>query len=207
MKFRLEDLGDIAARFRDQSAEEKKDLVLIAGLPGSGKTTLAREFARQTRGTPFDIDEVKRVVVPADAVKQGIDPPEVRYQYYLEAIRRLPELFEQSPTNVVIIDETFHLKDFREMWENAAEALGIRVHWVEACCDEAVLKERLSAGKGRENHVLGDRAFPMYLMFKEAFEQMEEIREVVETHRDIVSQTDEIVKKRALKRPRPGTEA
>ena len=68
------------------------------------------------------------------------------------------------------MDETFHLQGFRQMWDEAAGQLNIRLHWVEAVCDEEIVKERLSIGKDRGNHILAGKGYQMYLLFKKAFE-------------------------------------
>ena len=198
MKFKLDDIEKVAAKFTDSGAGVRRDLILLAGLPGTGKTTAAKEFARQTQALHFDIDEVKRVVVPADEVTEDIDPPEYRFKYYAETIRKLPELFSKSPAQTVVMDETFHLRDFRDFWNESARALNIRIHWIEAVCDEEIVKERLRIGKDRENHILGDKAIPMYLLFKEVFEPMKAPSEVVDTSIDIVPQIQRIIERRAI---------
>ena len=193
MKYKIDDITKIAAKLTDLDMGTKRDLILITALPGVGKTTLAMEFVRQTSGIHFDIDDIKRVVVPEDIVTEGIDPPEYRYKYYAEAIRKLPDLFAESSTQTVIMDETFHLQVFRQMWNEAAKELNIRLHWVEAVCNEEIVKERLSIGKDRENHILVGKGYQMYLLFKKAFEAMEEPHEIVVTSRDIVPQVQKIV--------------
>lgn len=198
MKYRIDDIADIVAKLIDLDLENQKDLILITALPGVGKTTLAREFARQTRGIHFDLDDIKRVVVPQDMVTEGIDPPEYRFTYYTGAIRRLPDLFAESFTQIVIMDETFHLQVFRHMWDEVAQKLDVRLHWVEAVCDEEIVKKRLSIGKDRENHILAGKGYQMYLLFKEAFEPLEEPHDIVDTGIDIVPQVQTIVRKRSI---------
>ncbi len=198
MKYKIDDIAKIAAKFTDLGTGIKRDLILITALPGVGKTTLARKFARQTNGIHFDIDDIKRVVVPEDIVTEGIDPSEYRYKYYAEAIRKLPDLFAESSTQNVIMDETFHMQVFQQMWNEVAKELNIRIHWVEAVCDEEIVKERLSIGKDRENHILTGKGYQMYLLFKKAFEAMEEPHEIVVTSRDIVPQVQRIVKERSI---------
>ncbi|MBW1704437.1 MAG: ATP-binding protein [Deltaproteobacteria bacterium] len=198
MQFKLNDIEEIAAKFTDSETGIHRDLILLAGLPGTGKTTVAKEFARQTQALHFDIDEVKRVVVPADEVTEDIDPPEYRFKYYSETIRRLPELFAKTSAQTVILDETFHLRNFRDFWNESARALNIRVHWIEVVCDEEIVKERLSIGKNRGNHILGNKAIPMYLLFKEAFEPMKAPYEVVDTSKDVIPQIQRIIEKQAI---------
>jgi len=198
MEYQLDDIAKIASKMTDSGTGIQRDLILITALPGVGKTTLAREFASQTKGTHFDLDDIKRVVVPEDMVTESIDPPEYRYKYYAEAIRKLPELFAQSATQIVIMDETFHLQGFRQMWDEAAGQLNIRLHWVEAVCDEEIIKERLSIGKDRGNHILAGKGYQMYLLFKKAFEPLKEVHEIVDTSKDIVPQVQRIVRERSI---------
>jgi predicted kinase len=198
MKYQLEDIAEIAAKLSDLGMGIEKNLILITALPGVGKTTLAREFARQTKGIHFDIDDIKRVVVPEDMLTEGIDPPEYRYKYYAGAIRKLPDLFAQSSAQIVIMDETFHLKAFRHMWDEAAKELNIRLHWIEAVCDEEIVKQRLSIGKDRESHILVGKGYQMYLLFKKEFEPIKEPLEIVDTSKDIVPQVQRIVRERSI---------
>ncbi len=199
MPFKLDDIEEIAARFTDTGIGIQRDLILIAGLPGTGKTTVAKEFARQTQALHFDIDEVKRLVVPADEVTDDIDPPEYRFKYYADTIRKLPELFSKSSVQTVVVDETFHLRNFRDFWNESARALNIRIHWIEVVCDEEIVKQRLRIGKDRENHVLGDKAIPMYLLFKEVFEPMKKSYEIIDTSKDFVPQIQGIANRRGIK--------
>ena len=194
MQFKIDDMEEIAAKFTTQSPGVERHLILLSGLPGVGKTTVAKELARQTRGLHFDIDEIKRLVVPQDLVTEDIDPPEYRFEYYSRTIHRLPSLFAKSPTQVVIIDETFHMRSFRQMWNETCKELNVRVHWIEAVCCDKLVKERLRIGKDRENHILSaDEAYSIYRLFKKAFEPMEGPYQVVDTGREIVPQVEKIV--------------
>jgi predicted kinase len=194
MKYYLEDIAEVAVKLAGLDMGIDKHLILITALPGVGKTTLAREFARQSNGIHFDIDEIKRVVVPEEIVTEGIDPPEYRYKYYAGAIRKLPDLFAQSSAGIVIMDETFHLQAFRNMWNDAAMKFNIRLHWIAAVCDEEIVKQRLKVGKDRENHILAGGGHHMYSLFKKAFEPVEGPHEVVDTGKDIVPQVQKIIK-------------
>ena len=146
----------------------------------------------------FEIDEVKRQIVPEEIAAKSIDPPEYRYKYYAEAIRRLPHYFAQSPSHMVIIDETLHLQIFRQLWQEAANELNIRVYWINVNCDEEIIKQRLLGEKCREGHILGDKTYSMYLLFEKAYDPMEGPHEDVDTGQDIVPQVQRIIRKLGL---------
>lgn len=175
-------------------------MILIAGLPGVGKTTLAREFARQTRGIHYELDVIKQAVVPADRGTGGIIPPEYRFQSYSWAIRKLPDFFAISDSQTVIMDEPFHLQAFRRMWDTSAKKLGVRLHWVEAVCDREIAKVRLSIRAGKYSII-------NFLLFEDAFEPLAGLHEVVDTSKDIVPQVKRIVKQRSILPSGPGTTA
>ncbi len=196
--FQSDEIEEIATKLIDPGPGNELSLIIVVGGPGVGKSTLAREFARQTNSIHFEIDEIKRQVVPEKITEEGIDPPEYRYKYYAEAIRRLPHYFAQSPSNKVIIDETLHLRVFRQLWKEAAKELNIQDYWINANCDEEIIKQRLDNGKGREDHILGDKTHSIYLLFQDAYDSMVIPHENVDTGRDIVPQVKKIIRKLGL---------
>jgi len=194
MRFKIDDIEEIKAKLTAQNPGAERHLILLSGLPGVGKTTVAKEFALQTHGLHFDIDEIKRLVVPQDLVTEDVDPPEYRFEYYSKAIHRLPSLFAKSPTQVVVIDETFHMRSFRQMWDEACKKLKVRVHWIEVVCCDKLVKERLYIGKDRETHILSaDEAYSIHNLFKKAFEPMEGPYQVVDTGGETVPQVEKIL--------------
>ncbi|MCP4415620.1 MAG: AAA family ATPase [Chloroflexi bacterium] len=193
--FQLDDIAEIAAKLIAPDPGNELALIIVVGGPGVGKSTLAREFAKQTNSIHFEIDEIKREVVPEEIAAKNIDPQEYRYKYYAEAIRRLPQFFAQSPSHMVIIDETLHLQIFRQMWQEAAKELNIRVYWINAKCDDETVKQRLLHGKSREGHILGDKTLSMYLQFGKAYDSLEVPHEDVDTSQDIAPQVQRIIKK------------
>ena len=49
-------------------------IILMAGLPGSGKTTLARELARHTEGCVLGKDEIRAALFSPDDIERAGSP-------------------------------------------------------------------------------------------------------------------------------------
>lgn len=51
MKYKLDDISEIALKLSDLDSIIQRDLILITALPGVGKNTLAREFANNVKNS------------------------------------------------------------------------------------------------------------------------------------------------------------
>ncbi len=143
---------------------------MIAGLPGVGKSTLARKIAQENDGVVLDIDHFKRSVVDPRLVTTQIDPPRVRWRYYVKAIKHALSL----DTELVVMDEVFHLHALRERLENFCLRHEIEVEWIEARCSYQVVERRLLA-KSRSGHILSTKeSLDMYRLFQRIFERFPE---------------------------------
>lgn len=146
----------------------KKTLVLFAGLPLSGKTTISKEVGRRLGFPIVDIDMFKRLVADPTKVAKEIDPPEVRRQYYELALNHVEQLL--CDNRGVIIDEVFHLALLRAWITNWCTQTGINVIWVDVVCDRAVVEQRMSCGV-RHGHILStEEALQMNALFRGIFE-------------------------------------
>ena len=73
-----------------------KRLLLFAGLPGVGKSTISRGVSKKTGAEIVDIDDFKKTDVDPALVTSQIDPPELRWSYYQKALEHVFGLFEQG---------------------------------------------------------------------------------------------------------------
>src|SRR5918999_4280632 len=108
----------------------KARLILICGLPGSGKTTLARQLASEVPAVRLCPDEWKHAL--------GIDYYDEQMRVRLE--KRLWRLGQEllALGQSVILENGFWAREEREELRLAARALGVRVelHYLEAPIDE-----------------------------------------------------------------------
>jgi gluconate kinase len=151
-------------------------VIFVAGLVGVGKSSVAKFLADRFSFYYYDVDEVKKVIYPQDPdfdynMRHGIPfSKETR----LKVFRQVAEDFARlaKTHKHVVVDETLHLKNPRQVLFEAAKAHfgGYVIVWVRA--DEAVIRKRLKK-KERKGHILSD-PFKMYLSFAKEFESFDE---------------------------------
>jgi predicted kinase len=164
-------------------AESRKNLILVAGLPGSGKTTVSRILKEHLEGIHLELDEPKREIIPREVMhrcaSEGKTSPYPLllqvYQHTCNELSNLVEVSREKP-KYIIIDEVFHLKEFRDMLDERGESLGYKTWFVEVICsDEAIVTSRLTGDKKRkQEHVLQDQALNMRQAFIKVFEPITE---------------------------------
>ena len=111
-------------------------LIAFSGLPGTGKTSIARELARRLRATYLRVDTVEQALRSCGTLD------EVVAEGY-EAIYRLAE-DNLSLGLTVIADSVNPLKITREAWADVAREANIRLVNVEIICfDETEHRQRV----------------------------------------------------------------
>jgi len=112
-------------------------LILISGLPGVGKTTLARAFAAKSGALHLNSDMLRREL--------GL-----MGQYSREDKNRVYAALQESTRQalligkVVVVDSTFYKESIRAPFRDLATASGVSLRWVEICAQESTIRERVS---------------------------------------------------------------
>ncbi|NYT04232.1 MAG: ATP-binding protein [Candidatus Methanofastidiosa archaeon] len=138
-------------------------LIVITGLPGTGKTTIAEELAKK----------IDAIVLSTDKIRKTIFEKPV----YNEEDKRIVynELFSQTSKSLskgknVILDGTFYTKALRKRAKEVGELFGKNVYFVYCETPEEILKERI------ENRLdkYSDADYSVYIKMKKIFEKFEE---------------------------------
>lgn len=147
-----------------------KKLLLFAGLPGVGKSTISKEVKRKIGAEIVDLDDFKKTDVDPTLVKSEIDPPELRWNYYQKALKYVFDIFDKG-VSVAIMDEVFHLSSLRAKLEILCVEKQTQVLWVEVRCPYEMVEKRLRS-TNRDGHILStDEALAMNLLFEKIFEK------------------------------------
>lgn len=115
-------------------------LVVLSGLPGSGKTTLARELATRTGAVHVRIDTIEAALVSSGIVAAagGWDAaPEAGYRVAYAVVRDL-----LAAGRDVVADSVNPLAVTRRAWAEVADATGSRHLDVEVVCSDREIHRR-----------------------------------------------------------------
>lgn len=104
-------------------------LVILGGLPGSGKTTVARELARQTGAVHVRVDTIEHALASSGTLSGPVNDLGYRVAYALAA-----DNLRLGAT--VIADSVNPIALTRAAWRRVAEKAGVPSLQVEVICSD-----------------------------------------------------------------------
>ena len=157
-------------------------LVVVMGLPGVGKTFVARELAERIDAFHLLSDSIRKQLlgIPVSEHRvagygQGIYKGNISKKTYDEMMRRAQALLSAGYS--VIMDATFLHENERDRARKMAFRVGVPILFVFADCPERVVESRLRRRAGQ--HSLSDASFYVYQAMKSRFKPPRASREIV----------------------------
>jgi len=118
-------------------------LIVFAGLPGVGKSTLARALAQKTRAQWLRIDTIEQAIVESTlGVPSAVDAG-YRAAYGVAADNL-------ALGHRVIADSVNSIALTREAWRGVAEAAGVQLVEIEVICSDPAEHRRRVEGRGAD---------------------------------------------------------
>ena len=180
---------------RLESPGNRPALVLVSGLPGTGKSTLAEGLAGEANFDVVDSDVVRKELAGLDrhadaseSFEAGIYTSAWSDRTYAECRRRAENrLFEGGR---VIVDATFYREDRRVAFVEMARSFGVPALIVECRLREETVSERLAA----REHDVSDADQSVYENIKGKWEaygaETSRLVETVSTEGDVASSVE-----------------
>jgi predicted kinase len=110
-------------------------LVILAGLPATGKTTIGRALARQTGAVHVRVDAIEQAIVRSGAGTHPVGPVgyAVAYAVAEDCLRQGHTVVAESVNPIAIT---------RSAWRDVADTAGVDHIEVEVVCSDPVEHER-----------------------------------------------------------------
>ena len=151
-------------------------IILMAGLPGTGKTTLARALAENTAGCVLSKDEIRVALFSPKDIEYSTAQDDFCMEVMLHTARFL--LKKNSERKMFLDGRTFSRRYQIDRALAFAAELGQQWAILECACSEESARRRLELDS---SHPALNRNFSLYLEVKTHYEPIDHPKAVIDT--------------------------
>jgi len=154
-------------------------IILMAGLPGTGKSTLARELSLRTSGVVLGKDEIRSALFPAQEIEYSSEQDDFCQQVMLETAAYL--LGKDSSRFIFLDGRTFSQRYQIDAVLQCAGNLHQPWRILECVCTQETARRRLEEQEQLQQHPAANRNYALYREVKARFEEITLMKTVIDT--------------------------
>jgi predicted kinase len=154
-------------------------IVLMAGLPGTGKSALATALAQRLSGTVLSKDKIRHALFAPLDVEYTTEQDDFIMETMLNAAG---SILQKHPQRYIFLDgRTFSRRYQIERVLTAASEWNQPWKILECICSDEIARSRLQEQASSGDHPASNRSYALYLEIKQRFEPIVQPKMVVDT--------------------------
>jgi len=161
-------------------------LILMAGLPGTGKTTVARQLTDRFRAVLLSKDTVRHILFPPELIEYSTQQDDFVIDILLRTAEYMWNINQQQ--TIILDGRTFSRASQRHHAIEFAETHCQRWLILECVCDDEIARQRLA--QPDPTHPAGNRTPELYDQVKRRWEPITEPK--IEVRTDTPVSIDEL---------------
>ena len=156
-------------------------IVIMAGLPGSGKSWLAKNIYKKIDAYILDRDRIRNLIFPSEEVDYSPEQNELASQVSYQVAEFI---LSRHPERCIILDgRPFSKKKQIDIIRDMAIRLGHILKIIYCVAPDDIVRERLVSDKMDPRKALAGRNMDKYFRIKESFEPIIYPHLIVDTSR------------------------
>jgi adenylylsulfate kinase len=167
-------------------------IVMMAGLPGTGKSTLARALAQRLPGAVLDKDAIRATLFQPAHVEYSLAQDDFCQGIMLQTAAYL--LAKDAELHVLLDGRTFSRRYQRERVIEFCSQAGITCATLECVCAEQTALGRLAEAVAQNTHPAANRTPELYRQIRKAWEPIDGLKLVIDTDANLNSCVDQALR-------------
>ncbi|HYW44931.1 MAG TPA: ATP-binding protein [Bryobacteraceae bacterium] len=163
-------------------------IVIMAGLPGTGKSTLARALAQRLPAAVLDKDVIRAALFQLAHIEYSPAQDDFCQEIMLQTAAYL--LAKDAELHVLLDGRTFSRRYQRERAIEFCRQAGTAWAMLECVCAEQTALGRLAQAMAQKTHPAANRTPELYRQIREAWEPIDRPKLVIDTDANLDSCVD-----------------